>query len=381
MGAWRGKRVSMLDVLGGGLLVLLDLGRPACGLYAMVAGASMLAARLPADHSPCPSTSPLSPPATPCLCCAAMGPGSGASGTAMSPSSPRRAPPPIASGQSAVLRALAEQTQRTVAEQARLQPAPPPPAGGAGARRGGGMPAGLGGGGLGGLGGLGDLSGLGALGGLLGGGGGGEGGFDMAAMAAAAAAGGGEAGGGAGGGQMNMILETVMQHLLSKEVLYTPMTVSAGVGVCRVGAMGCAQGSLSLTHTQNTPSHVRAHAYIIDSPTPAPTLPIMPTHLASSAPTSPLRTFVPSTPPGWPPTAPRWRPRSVSATRRSTLQSARCARPMRTSLTTTPRSWGCCSRCVFGVRVEVSSGKRIAIHECVDDTTVQHCWVAAVCAV
>jgi hypothetical protein len=66
-----------------------------------------------------------------------------------------------------VLAALAEQTQRTVEQQSRMRP---PPAG-------------------------------------------------PAAAAAAAAAGGG------GGEQMNTIVDVVMQHLLSKDVLYQPMKV------------------------------------------------------------------------------------------------------------------------------------------------------------
>jgi hypothetical protein len=63
-----------------------------------------------------------------------------------------------------VLAALAEQTQRTVEQQSRMQPPPAGPA------------------------------------------------------AAAAAAGG-------GGGEMNAIVDVVMQHLLSKDVLYQPMKV------------------------------------------------------------------------------------------------------------------------------------------------------------
>lgn len=87
-------------------------------------------------------------------------------------------------GTSSVLQALAEQTQRTVAEQSRARP---PPAG-------------------------------------------------AAAAAAAAAA----AGGGSGGGeQMNAIVDVVMQHLLSKEVLYQPMKVRQLLRLCQHLCLPC----------------------------------------------------------------------------------------------------------------------------------------------
>eukprot|EP00877_Chromochloris_zofingiensis_P015170 jgi/Chrzof1/9907/Cz04g20120.t1 len=75
---------------------------------------------------------------------------------------------PLATSNSAVLRALAEQTQKTVAEQAKLRPA----------------------------------------------------GVAGSATAGAAVVGDGA---GADGQHMNMIVDVVMQHLLSKDVLYTPM--------------------------------------------------------------------------------------------------------------------------------------------------------------
>lgn len=79
---------------------------------------------------------------------------------------------PLATSNSAVLRALAEQTQKTVAEQAKLRPA----------------------------------------------------GVAGSATAGAAVVGDGA---GADGQHMNMIVDVVMQHLLSKDVLYTPMKVQA----------------------------------------------------------------------------------------------------------------------------------------------------------